>query len=413
MSIKKRFKELIIRLACTTILKPRNIMQISKNTKIIKCSSKCVLCLMNSTNNVLRLNIDGNILYFRECKRHTRIENFVCEQIDAYYTYVEPTQLEDRTVVLKSLANKNNFRKFVNMGMTNDVCSGAYRFCMGEGGGHIGLEPETPEQEERLKSLVQFIWGDLYGYKLNSGVKNNCYQTYNAVRSIATYRMANLLGQQRLIPRTEFAVLYIDERRPLFGTIMEQASGVCVEHNTSIERRNMVSPALQRDLMSLNCLDSICLERDHRLGNYNVILKHGIAQGVMAFDNDSPKSFSIGGISFSTYKGCTPLVKKGKLNRPFVDESIARNIEQLNARCIYEEMRELLNIWQIAALWIRIKKLRRVLRCVPADRKLKECDWSQETVSMELNGNFGKTYLGHFVEKQELLFQPWIQKCTK
>lgn len=408
MPIKKTLKNLAIWGACATILRPRTMDQIPGNTRRIRCSSECVSLLMNSTNNVLRLDVDGNVYYFRECKRHTQIKDYVQEQIDIYYTCVAPAQHEDKTAVLKSLSNRKNFRKFVNMGMTNDLHSGAYRFCMGEGGAHIGLEPQTPEQEERLKGLVQFVWGDLYGYMLNSGVKTGYYQTYNAVRSIATYRMAKLLGLQRLIPQTEYAAVYIDGKPPLFGTVMEQAPGNCVEHCAPEIRMGMVSPALQRDLTALNYLDVICLERDHRLGNYNVILEQGAACGIVAFDNDSPKSFSIGGISFFTYMGCTPLIKKGKLNRPYADVSLESNLERLNARQIYGEMKGLLNVWQIVALWARIRKLRKVLRRVPAERKLSECDWSGETIVAELNGGFGKTYLKHFTEKQEKLYQPWI-----
>lgn len=409
ISIQKLLKNLLVRVACMTILKPKNTDRIYQNARIIKCRPEDADLLMNSTNNVLRLHLDNEVLYFRECKQHTRIEDYVRNQIDVYYAYYAPEQCEDKKVVLKSLSSKKNFRKFVNMGMTNDPFSGAYRFCMGQGGVHIGLEPETPEQEDRLKQLVQFMWGDLYGYMLNSGVKIGNYQIYNAVRSIATYRMAKLLNLERLIPHTEFAILYIDGMPSLFGTVMTQAHGVCVEHSSPTERENMVSPVLQRDLMALNCLDALCLEKDHRLGNYNVILDCGKACGISAFDNDSPKSFSIGGISFTTYKDCAPLVKNGKLNRPFVDTSFEISLNHICAKQIFAEMKDYLNIWQLVALWLRIKKLKKVLRRISPERKLNECDWSYEMIGIELSGDYGKTYLMHFVEEQEHLYQPWIK----
>lgn len=410
MILKRNIKNLAVKVACATLLKPVMITSIPSSAKTIRCARDQVSMLTDSTNNVIRVALHGKVYFFRECKKRLKIEDFVREQVDCYYDCCGRGHHDEKNAVLASLADKRNLSRFADMGMTNDLHSGAYRFCMYGSGKDVGLEIENTEQIEHLKDLVQFVWGDLYAYMLNNGLRKGCYQTYNAVRSIATYRMARLLGLERLIPRTEYAKLCIDDATPLFGTIMDCALGVCLEQSTPDERSKMVSPMLQRDLMNLNCLDAICTERDHRLGNYNVVLENGIAQGIAAFDNDSPRSFSLGGISFATYKGCAPIVKGNKFNRPFVDAAFAEKLNHLTYKLVRDEMCDLLNVWQIAALWRRIKKLDKILMRVPGRAKLGESDWSSDTIKEEISGKFGKTYLMHFVEKQDLLYQPWIKQ---
>lgn len=410
MILKRNIKNLAVKVVCATLLRPVAISSVPSNVKTIRCGRSQVSMLTNSTNNVIRVALHGKVYFFRECKKHLRIEDFVREQIDCYYDCCDRGYCNEKNVVLASLSDKRNLGRFVSMGMTNDLHSGAYRFCMYGSGKDVGLEIDNTEQIEHVKDLVQFVWGDMYAYMLNNGVRKGCYQTYNAVRSIATYRMARLLGLERLIPRTEYAELCIDGATPLFGTIMDCAPGVCLEQSTPDERSKMVSPMLQRDLMNLNCLDAICTERDHRLGNYNVVLENGIAQGIAAFDNDSPRSFSLDDISFATYKGCTPIVKGNKFNRPFVDVAFANKLNHLTYKLVHDEMGDLLNVWQTVALWGRIKKLDKILTRVPECAKLRESDWSSDTIKEEIGGKFGKTYLMHFVEKQDLLYQPWIEQ---
>lgn len=409
MLIKKSLKKFAIKLACHTVLKPKNTQQNFDDVPIIECGIENVSFLTHSTNNLIRISVNGKIFYFRECKKHEKIKEFIRERLNFYYSYCAPEYAADKNFVLKSLSVRKSLKKFVNMGIVNDCSSGAYHFCIGDGGKYIGLETDDITLEERLKDMVQFIWGDLYAYMLNSGVKIGNYEIYNAVRSISTYRIAKLLNIERLIPNTRFVTLHIAGMQTMFGTLMEQAAGRCLEHASPEERIGMVSPELQRDLITLNYLDVICLERDHRLGNYNVVFEKGIAKGVIAFDNDSPRSFSIGGISFFTYKGCSPLFKGKKYNRSFVDAELELNLQKLTFNRLHKELGNLLNVWQLIGVWSRIKKLKQLIRRIPIECKLLKDEWSDETVKIELKDDFGKTYLKHFIEKQDIPYQPWIK----
>ena len=409
MSLKKQLKKKLIPAACKFLLAPKTFSKPDENIKKIHCSRKGTVLMSDTSNNVIRLDIDGRILYFRECKLRKKLVDYVRDELDYYYDFLHPELYKDKEFILNALSDKQNLSKFVNMGMTNDISSGAYQFCMGNGGGYIGIDGMTAEQEERVKEFVQFVWGNLFAYTLNNGVKTGCYQTYNAVRSIAFSRVSKLLGIQKLIPETEYAFLYVDNDAPLFGTVMENASGFCMEMNDTSERASVCSPELQRELNNLNLLDVICYEKDHRPGNYNVVIENGKAVSVCAFDNDSPNSFGMGGISFNTYIGCSPYAIDGKINRPYADKELVQSILNLKEKDLCDALSDLLNAYQLIALKRRLKSLKNVLADIPSEKLLSPDQWNDETVRKELSGEYGDTYLSKFVKDQQIMYQPWIK----
>lgn len=409
MEIKHTVKEFLRKFACKTFLAPKSFDSPPEGIKTIDCQWQQVTPLLNTSNNVFRIKFDEKLLYFRECKIHKEIHAYVADDIDFYYSFLRPDLQEDRLFVEKKLINKRNFKLFINMGMTNDTTSGAYHFCMGDGGVYIGLEGASPHQEERLKDFIQYIWGNLFVYSLNSGVKTGHYQTYNACRSIAFRYMAELLKVDNLIPPTEYVWLRIDGVGTFFGSVMEQASGECMDDEDNKRRKEVCSPALQRSLGQLNLLDVLCQEKDHRIDNYNVVLDSGYASSVVAFDNDSPASFGIGGISFATYVGCSPWAYGKKLNRPYVDRGLADAIMQIDDKRLHQSMKGLLNFFQIAALRKRIKKVKTVLASAEDTVLLSEGQWNKDTINKELSGEYGETYFSKFVKEHKLMAQPWIK----
>lgn len=42
-----------------------------------------------------------------------------------------------------------------------------------------------------LKDLFQYLWGEIYSYRLNAGLKKGLYQSFNASKSLATKRIRN------------------------------------------------------------------------------------------------------------------------------------------------------------------------------------------------------------------------------
>lgn len=409
MPLKKQIKNLLLPFACKTVLAPKSFLQPLSEVRHISCSRQDIFVMANTSNNVIRINLNGEYLYFRECKIHKQIYRYVSDLIDYYYCAICPDLNDDKIFVKNALSDKSNFSKFVGMGMTNDKTSGAYQFCMGNGGEHIGISGATPSQEERLKDLVQFIWGDLFAYTLNSGVRKGCYQTYNAVRCIAFSQIADFLNIRDMIPKTEYAMLCVDDGTSLFGTVMEEAPGICMEKMSVESREKASSPSLQRALNNLNLLDVICFEKDHRAGNYNVTFKGDKAYSVVAFDNDSPNSFGIGGISFKTYIGCSPWAIDEKVNRPYVDREMANAVLNLNEKELCRSLKDLLNVYQLFALRYRIKKVKKLLASMPDDRLITEEQWNDTTVKKELSGEYGDTYLSKFLQEQQIMVQPWIK----
>lgn len=410
MGMKHTVKKFLRVLACRTFLAPKSFEFPPTGINSIDCQWQQVTPLLNSSNNVFRIETDGKVLYFRECKTHKEIHAYVADEIDFYYSILRPELQEDRLFVEKKLSDKRKFKLFINMGMTNDMSSGAYHFCMGDGGEYIGLDGASPAQEERLKDFVQYIWGNLFAYTLNSGIKIGHYQTYNACRSIAFRRMAELLKVENLIPPTYYAWLHIDRVGDLFGTVMEQAPGECMDDEDNKRRKEVCSPALQRSLAQLNLLDVLCQEKDHRIDNYHVVIENGYASYVTAFDNDSPASFGVGGITFTTYMGCSPWAYGKKLNRPYVDKTLADAVMQIDDKTLRQSMNGLLNCFQMAALRKRIKKVKTVLASAEDSVMLRKEQWSKDTISKELSGEYGETYLSKFVQEHKHMSQPWIKE---
>ncbi len=410
MSVKKMIKKYLLRAACRTVLVPKSFSVIPAGVREIRCRKEDIRLLTETSNNVCRIEVNGKKLFFRECKIHKDIRAYVRDEIDFYYTALAPDHAEDRYFIESKLAICANFRKFVHMGMTNDRSSGAYHFCMGDGAHYIGLDGMEPEMEERVKDFVQFIWGDLFAYQLNGGLKIGEYQTYNAVRSIAAWRMAVLTGLRGLIPKTEYAKIFIDGTYAFFGTVMEEAPGFSVEQTDEKTSAALASPALQCMLNDLHLLDVLCLEKDHRPGNYNVTAEDGKVTGVVAFDNDSPNSFGIGGISFRTYIGCSPLILGDRINRPYIDSEAAQRIEKVTDGDIARTFGDILNAYQIRTLKKRLRKVKMILANTPEDKRLGKEAWSEETMREELSGTWGETYLTKFIEKREMPYQPWLKR---
>lgn len=392
-------KEIALNFACKYILTPKHNTDKLTDLRRIDCEKKDVKVILNTSNNIMQLQIDDKCLYFRQCKRHTEIHQYVASQIEYYYTRLHPELSEDRVFIENALRDKKNFKKFISMGIKNDNSSGAHHFLAGHGAGSVGLDGMPAAMEKRVRDFVQFIWGELFAYRLNGGLKTGEYQTYNALRGIATYRVAKLLGLDALIPKTEYAMLCIDGETVLFGSVMEEAPGVSVEKMDAVARRDICTPELQRALNNLNVLDVICHEKDHRPGNYLVTVDRGKATGVSAFDNDSPNSFGIGGISFETYVGCSPWALKGRVNRPYVDADLAERITKVSDKDLKDAIGDLLNKYQVITMKSRFHKVRNLLTNMPKDRLIPKELWSEDTIQEELSGAYGKTYLTKFLEK--------------
>lgn len=408
MLVKSRVKDKLKTVYYKRLGRPKSFCVLPPEVTSIACRAEEITLLSATSNNVLKVAHEGKTLFFRQCRRHTEIHEYVQTLIGEYY---DPRGLQkDREIVERSLADRKNFSKFVNMGVTNDFSSNVYRFCMGGSSERIGIIHDDAELNDRLRDFAQFVWGELYAYKLNSGIKTGAYQTYNAVRQIATKRIADLFDLSEFVPKTEFAVLHISDGRTLFGTVMEAAAGTVLEHASAQKRRSVVTPRLQRALNNLNFLDALCYEKDHRPGNYAVTLREGQAESVCAFDNDAPMTFGFGSASFQTYMNCSPYILHHSLNRPYVDKRIINALSTIGFDEIQQATKDLLNSVQRMALKRRFHALQKAILATEPHQVLSDEEWNGATVREELSGAYGKTYLGLFTEDLKTAYQPWIER---
>ena len=89
-----RLKEVALKFACKYLLAPKPVSEIMPNVLCIDCEESDITRILDTSNNILRIRIDDRHVYFRECKRHTEIHQYVANEIGYYY-------LLSRTTVAK------------------------------------------------------------------------------------------------------------------------------------------------------------------------------------------------------------------------------------------------------------------------------------------------------------------------
>lgn len=219
------------------------------------------------------------------------------------------------------------------------------------------------------------------------------YQTYNAGKMMAEETIAALFGVERIMTHTHFCRLQIGDGEEMVGTMMSDAGGVdvrCFKDNY----KEVFTPQLVCDLDNLNILDAVCHEKDHRPGNYHLLLdEKGNVVSICSFDNDSPWSFSpFGKINFKTYEKASFLIKDNEINRPCIDEDMANRVLGLKKQQLQEKLSPYLNRCQLNACWKRVHKLQRTLENSCNSFRKRE-DWNEDVVNQELSGRYGRTYL--------------------
>lgn len=244
----------------------------------------------------------------------------------------------------------------------------------------------------------------------SKGKSINIPQMDNARRIMSTEAIANILGLSYMIPHSKFVRLKIEDLPVQFGTLMETSDGI-YPLKLGEKLKNSIAPAIQCHLLNLNILDAICYEKDHRPGNYNIILNnYGKAESISAFDNDCQWTFFPAfNYNFSSYLGSSSLVKKGHFNRPYLDKNLYENMQQMTKVLMTEALSPYLNTLQIAACWYRFRKVRQAINRSFASKRLRLLEvgeWDVNTMKVELSGKYGDTYLS-------ILYNWYETACAK
>ena len=395
-------QQVLLYALCKTIYRPCSIQENCINDTVFVGEGDWTIN-KNTTFNVCKLLIQDKEYFFRECKRHDNFKIYLRNILEEYFDQLNDSgiQIHEKEKIINIICSKKIIRKIYKMGVVNDEHSIVARFFDTNDLSLFGLEELNYIDIESLRSLIQYLWGEIYSYRLNSGVMQGNFQSFNSSKSIATKSIANLIGLDYLIPDIKMVKLVFPNGMTKVGTLMEKVDGKIPKEMTYKEKMN-ISSNFQRDCNSLNILDAICHEKDHRPGNYFVKLnKDGKVATLQAFDNDAPMTFFLtSNINLKTYWGSSALLtSSGTLNLTHLDKKLAENILGLTKGKVYSGLRGILTKIQIHFVWRRIYNMQMAIRktCQKnPDFLLCENEWSQETIREELRNKNLNTYMKIF-----------------
>lgn len=381
--------------------------------RYISCKDDEVKPLYTCSNTLYYIKTSGMEGYFRPILSHTSKEQCVRDAVVEYFTKVHPDQTLEKESLNKTLSDKGSFTKLLAIGNYSDPYSRARKFYLTKDTIVVGIE--TPVSLIRgTEEWKTFIWNidHFLKYVMNAIARhqrNLCggeWEFSNANRQMATEAVAKLLGLDYMIPHSEFAVLSY-QGKELRGTLMEVAKGESTEEIPLERSQAVASPALQRELTCLNVLDAITFERDHRPGNYNILLDEaGKVSALSVFDNDAAMTFAPFGLSSHSGSGSSKIVTEGGilLNRPHLDKTLVERIFGLREQALKVALKPYLNSFQIASCWKRVKDLRKAIKeTMKVEGFLLEpYQWSETTMAEELSGRYGRTYLEIFINNEEI-----------
>lgn len=350
--------------------------------------------------------------YFRPILPHVSYSQCVKDAVKEFFTEVHPEQELEYEMVKQTLGDKQSFRKFMDMGSFNDRYSRARKFYLTKDTTVVGIETPaalvvgTEEWKQyilNIHALLKYVKNSMSRHYRNRGGGHFEFSSVNRV--MGTEAVAKLLDIEHLFPHTEFIEFNVQGYQ-MRGTLMAVAEGEKTNRIKKERSYSIASPALQRELTSLNILDAITFERDHRPGNYNIELgKDGKVAGISVFDNDAIMTFAPFPISSHSGSGSSCVVKNGFINRPHLDEDLANRIKSLKKAELTLALKPYLNRIQLAICWRRIVSLKKAIGNSMKNNKhflLKREEWSEETMKEEISGHWGRTYLVTFLDYEDI-----------
>ncbi len=357
---------------------------------------------------VTRYDRDGESRFFRECREHKKLKDYIFDSVDDYFANVckSKNKEELRLAARKDLSVKTNYRRMTRITSVfnlhlMDILRGSYDDCNSVG---IPSFKKAGTQEDFI-AFIKFMCCIVISHGINAHTRYGVCENGNANKQLATYRLACYLGVGRLIPRVDICKL-ADGEDERIGTLMEKAPGEPPSEIMPEDRYNY-SASFVRDLTTLELFDFLCYQLDHRLDNYHIIKDDsGVISGVVAFDNDAGRTFFVSGkLPKATYAGATAVVGgKGEFLRPFVDESFAKRLAAVTKRELIEQVGMYMSRIQLNCLWSRIRCMRSAIN---KSEKRRMCelvrDWAAADPKRELGNEYGCTYFKLYLEDTVML----------
>ena len=382
-----------------------------KRIKTLHCEKKDIKYI-GCSNAIYHLeNLNG---YFCECRKHSSKREYVKDLVRNYFSVIrgdDEHAVSDMAVVLTSLSDPHNVKKFMAMGENRVGGKSACAEVIRTGNASlVGIEGDFADTAwvRRMRRFIgRYAWCEVLAYRLTRFSLRNQYQVRIASRVLGTYAVAKLLDLHHIVPPVEYVYLSIDDldetkQATRLGTFMKAADGICAMDVPHMTRRSRITPKFQNALLTLNLLDAICHEGDHSPNNYNVVLDdNDMIVGVSAFDNNGISTFTVkSDVDFESFKGCSPFVRNGCINRPYLDKSLADRVCMITKKELQENLSDYLNVLQINSTWKRIIKIKKAIRKTTAENPdflRASKDLTYRTIEEELSGKYGKTYLLSFL----------------
>ena len=309
---------------------------------------------ISTTNNLIELWSGNKKFYLRLCDRHVD-ERKLIELLVYKYEYLSGQSLQGK--IKEEILERP--KRFMQMGYIDDFDSLVYLFFKHKDPTIIGLKIEKTRFYE-LKDFIYFAWSEIAAYKRN--ILSGKWQTFNYNRCRCQELLYTRLGIGDFICSTYPVIVRIGEYI-CYGYLMDEAGGINSMYFDSSRNYNCNTEELKKVLNTLNIMDVICYERDHRPGNYNIITNNREYVSIQAFDNDSDLCF-LPSISVSKeFVGASSLIDKdGYIARRQLDEDFLSRLVGVPDSDIVEVSAPFLNRIQLKCLMIRLHKVQTAVR---------------------------------------------------
>ena len=307
---------------------------------------------ISTTNNLIELWSGNNKYYL--CDRHVDERKLIGLIIYKYeYLTGRSLQADIKEEILKS-------KRIMQIGYLDDFDSLVYLFFKHKDPSIIGLDIKETRFDE-LKFFIHFAWSEIAAYKRN--ILSGEWQTFNYNRCRCQELLYARLGIGDFICSTYPVVVRIGEYI-CYGYLMDEAVGINTLRFESSRNNNCNSAELKKVLNTLNIMDVICYERDHRPGNYNIIFNEKErAVSIQVFDNDSDLCFFPSKSVSKEFVGSSLLIDKdGYIARRQLDEVFLTRLVSVSDSDIVEISAPFLNRIQLKCLMIRLHKVQKAVR---------------------------------------------------
>lgn len=372
--IKLKFN-IVFSLCKYGIISKKNIVN-EDELRVIELEDSNVQAILSSTNNIFLIKCDGRNYFFRACEFHSPSNLVLDELIDKY------SMLFGMSSEFREMLCNSDRKKLCKLGAFNDFSSPVYQYFKTGDASIIGFDiDKTHVDKLTLDRFIHFAWSELLTWKLNEGGGKRQLFHYN--RAKCQEELYKLFGVSDLICHTELVA--VKGQYKTIGSIMEDAGGVNPLSMSSDKITSIATPLLHMNLTTLSIMDALCYERDHRPGNYNLILdQSGRAISIRAFDNDSNMTFLPITSVNKKFVRCRPVINKnGTINRAALNRDFAEKFMSVTDDQIKESSSLYLNPLQQRALVKRFHKLKAaIIKSMQSSKDflLDEKDWNMQIV---------------------------------